>query len=104
MKNELVTLEDIGAAAMEYYIANIEHFNAKNQRATARHDHLCDADPNSDETPCYYDTRLPFEQWCDNCKYVQPFYLQYIKAARKVAVSKNKLNRLCKTKHWNDAN
>ncbi|MFA5299094.1 MAG: hypothetical protein WC389_12880, partial [Lutibacter sp.] len=69
---------------------------AKDVRGEVRRKNLCTNekyDKWSDDVspaPCWI-SRLPKDEWCDECKTVQPFYEVYIKAARECGVAKNKL-------------
>ena len=87
--------EDIGKLAVELYNADLERIKAKKHRASARDTHRC---RHEEATPCYYDWRLILrpEDWCDNCKYVQPFHVAYTVAAHKVSAIKSKINKLIK--------
>ena len=98
-------LEYIGKLAFDYYLRNIERLNAKKQRAIARQSHHCDAYMggfigNDDAPyPCWHVAQSPsshLPEWCDNCKYVQPYHLAYQKAAINARVAKYKRTIACK--------
>jgi len=62
----------------------------------ARREHLCEGeyyDSERDEVrplQCHLSNYSP-EEWCDNCKYVQPFHLVYSESVKKARVAKYKL-------------
>ena len=96
-------LEDIGKAAITYYQANQKRLKARTERAKAFKEHLCerevdDGDGHFIKSPCYYEhyLRLHFKDWCDDCKYTQPFHEAYLKSAQEARVAKNKLTHLIK--------
>jgi len=99
--------EFIGRLAMEYYIADCERFNAKKQRATARKEHLCEGefyDSERDEVRpllCHWSGQK-LSDWCDNCKYVQPFHLEYMDTVKKARIAKYKLTHYSKLMLWNE--
>ncbi len=105
--NGVVSYDDIGRVAFAYYKADIERFNAKHQRAAARASHPCEGehdigDGHVEPYPCW---RSPVVMdWCDNCKYVQPFYTEYMMAVIEARKAKNKLTRFCKRMLWNEGN
>ena len=111
--NGVVTYDDIGRVAFAYYKADIKRFNAQSQRRIARASHPCDGEktvfhygspePEIVKSLCWQDNP-DFNEWCDNCKYVQPFYESYMEAANKCRVAKARLTRFCKVRLWNEAN
>ncbi len=104
-----VNHELIGRLSMEYYIADCERFNARKQRAVTRREHLCKGEHYDAERdgvipmPCHFSGQ-PVAEWCDNCLYVQPFYLVYMEAAKKARIAKYKLTCYCKKLLWNEGN
>ena len=97
-KEPFATYETIGKRCYAWFIAERERVNARIQRAKARDSHKCKGVENGGE-PCYYNRNfdaLKFDDWCDNCKYVQPFHLSYIQAARKSAKTRYQLTRRLK--------
>ena len=103
----VVTYDDIGRMAFTCYKADIERFNTKNQRRIARSDHECEGESYVSEIDevrplrCHL-SNYPVEDWCDNCKYVQPYHEAYIEAAKTARVAKWKLTRFCKQRLWNE--
>ena len=93
----------IGRCAYDWYIADTERLNARSQRATARRSHLCKNERDVgyghiEPCLCCYDGSLKPQDWCDNCKYVQGFYLAYQEAAKKARMLRNRLTRYNKAK------
>jgi hypothetical protein len=103
-----MTYEEIGKFAYDYFIAERERINARIQRAIARDGHKCVVEKEYSENEtgasasfCYHPQGwrgelLPFSEWCDNCKYVQPFHLAYIASARKAQKARYQLTRRIK--------
>jgi len=112
MKNGIVTFDDIGRVAYAYFKADIERFNARKQRQIARASHQCEGEkmvfhygipePEVQPSLCWQDNP-DFNEWCENCKYVQPFHEEFIRAVKRVKVLKSQLTRFCKAKQWNDS-
>jgi len=104
----IVSYDDIGRVAFAYYKADIERFNAKHQRAAARTSHLCESEKDIgggdiQPDPCWqYSHPEHFDDWCDNCKYVQPYHLAYTEAVKNARVMKYKLTHFCKRMLWNE--
>lgn len=96
--------EAIGRLARDYYVAEVERVNARNQRKIARESHPCISEKYPNESPCWTspdnDPNIP---WCDNCKYVQPFYETYRLAARKTSAARYKMTRRIQAKMLSEA-
>ena len=100
MKNQLNYLEHIGKLTFAYYEAEYERVKARDARAITRRDHPCTNEKDSDEGsgiyPCHLDGLLKFDNWCDGCKFVQPYWITYREAAEKTRKAKYKLTRKIK--------
>ena len=102
-----ITYELVGKLCMDWYVAEIERVNARITRARTREAHPCEVtdhawseeDTGAHEEPCwcpYRDKPQPFEVWCDNCKYVQPYHDAFRLAAKKAQVKRWQLTRRIK--------
>lgn len=80
----------LGELAVESYLARKDYNKTHKDRADARREHPCD-EKGSNEIPCW-DTGFPLEDWCENCQYVQKYYLAMHKALKRSNVAKQKLN------------
>ena len=106
-----ITYELVGKLCMDWYVAEIERVNARIARARARETHPCevadhvwyeeDTGAHAHEEPCWYRTH-PFEAWCDNCKYVQPYHDAFRLAAKKAQVKRWQLTRRIKQMMTNE--
>ena len=87
-----MTYEEIGKLAEKVFLAEKERIAARIERAKARDSHKCESP--EDGGPCYYYYDPgDFEDWCDNCKYVQPFHIKYVEVAKRVRTAKCQLTR-----------
>jgi hypothetical protein len=100
--NPMNYLEHIGKLTFEYYNAEYERVKTRDARSKARADHPCEnetigetGDPQP--YPCHLDVRLSPDNWCDNCNFVQPYWLEYRKAAEKTRKAKYRLSRKIKS-------
>ena len=112
---EGMAYEEIGKLTVDLFLAEKERIAARIERAKARDGHHCaveheyfEDDTGACESFCYHPQGWrgeiqPFDEWCDNCKFVQPFHLKYIDAAQKARVAKYKLNRKIKRLLENEA-
>ena len=92
---------NIGIKAVIYYNAERKRVKAKIERTKAFEAHYCKGeiyigDGETSPQPCYYNSRLPFNDWCEDCKYTQPFHMAYRNAAVQAGIAKSKLNRAIK--------
>jgi hypothetical protein len=99
--------EEIGRIAFKYYQAEKERIKARIDRAKARDSHKClfvDREWGEDDTGdyaafCYHRDgvfardKLPLEEWCENCRYVQEFHLAYRNAAERTRKAKYQMTR-----------
>ena len=102
-KNQLNYLEHIGKLTFTYYEAEYERVKARDARAIARRDHPCTnegydyGEDTVKPCPCHLDVHLKAEDWCDNCQFVQPYWITYREAAEKTRKAKYKLTRKIKS-------
>ena len=102
-KNQLNYLEHIGKLTVDYYNAEYERVKARDARALARRDHPCTNDGYDSEygmdkpLPCHQFKSLNTEEWCDNCNFVQPYWITYRESAEKTRKAKYKLTRKIKS-------
>lgn len=107
-----MTYEEIGKISVDYFLAERERVKAKIQRAIERDSHKClfnekeyeESNTGASGYFCYhgqgygfYHHDFPFEEWCDNCKHVQPFHLAYIESAKKARLARYQLTRRIKS-------
>ncbi len=105
--------EAIGRLARNYYVAEVERVNARIARAKARNSHKCVVeskdykdDTGASEHFCYNQyvrNPTPFEEWCENCKYVQPYHLAYREAAKKAQAARYSMTRAIQRKMLSEA-
>ena len=105
--------EVIGRLARAYYVAEVERVNARIARAKARDSHKCvvereyyEDNTGASEHFCYnqyVQNPTPFEQWCDNCKYVQTYHLAYREAAKNAQRARYSLTRVIQRKMLSEA-
>ncbi len=98
MAINMTTWEATGYLCRDWYVAEVERVNARNQRLQARKSHPCILESEHHETPCWYNPRpssitSTYDEWCENCLYVQPFYTAYHKAAKKAQRLRYQLTR-----------
>jgi len=89
-----MTEEKIGELAIESFKARKEYEQARKDRAEARKEHPCDGEEEHDE--CWGHYRWPVESWCENCQYVQKYYLAMKEALNKSNSAKQKLTNAIK--------
>ncbi len=99
----MLDYETIGILALNHYVAEVERFNARNARIQARKTHPCVLESEHHEPPCGINPEPSSisshrQDWCDNCRYVQPYYLAYQAAAKKSRIARLKLTILIKQK------
>lgn len=93
--------DEIGRLSVDYFNAEKERIKTMIKRAKARDSHNCDChdiyepDTGYHESKCYH-SDLPFVDWCDNCKFVQPYHIDYIAAAKKARIARYKMTRRIK--------
>jgi hypothetical protein len=102
-KNQLNYLEHIGKLTFAYYEAEYERVKARDARALARRDHPCTNEGYDSEydvvkpLPCHGFKDLNPDEWCDGCKFVQPYWITYRQAAEKTRKAKYSLSRKIKS-------
>jgi hypothetical protein len=100
--NTMNYLESIGKLTFQYYEAEYERVKARIARSNARESHKCGGEMfnyegDSQSCPCHQQPDLKFEDWCDDCKFVQPYWLAYRQAAEKARKAKYILSRKIKS-------
>jgi len=98
--------EQIGKLAYNYYIAEVERINARNQRNRERKWHPC-AGIDNGGAPCWQDQRLQppnehLRDWCEDCQAVQPYYLAYQEAAKKARIARYSMTKAIQRKMASD--
>ena len=79
----------VSLCAIDYIKKDKEKKAARIKRNEVREEHPCDKQSN----PCHL-TGSELVDWCDNCKTVQPFYLDYIGKVRAATGARLKLNAI----------
>ena len=103
-----MTYEEVGKLAYAYFMAEEERVRCRIERAKVRDAHncileyeYCEDDTGAHASFCWRSGmkgQTPFEEWCDNCKFVQPYHERYIAAARKAGAVRHQLSRKIKAR------
>ena len=104
-----LTYDDIGRWAQAWFQAEVERVNAKNRHVLARRSHPCIFETeHSEEHPCWVNPLTSsltsqLMDWCENCKYVQPYWLSYRAAAKNAQRLRYQLTRRIRAKMISEA-
>jgi len=84
----------------EYYISHLEYKTAKKERQEikSKHQSCLNYNPHTEDEPhCWDSQEYITEEWCDNCKAVQPYYKNFIRASLRRAKAKRKVFNLARS-------
>ena len=79
---------------LEYYLAHEGYKKAKKERKEIKlkRPQCLNYNPHTEDEPHCWDRREHItEEWCSNCKAIQPFYLKYIKAGKRLKAIKMRI-------------
>jgi hypothetical protein len=90
---------NIEELAINAYLAEKERVVARALRNCAREQNPCENyECDGGSFRCHVNQHLAFNDWCDACKKVQPFWQEYRRSAQAVRVARIKLTNAIKRK------